>query len=221
MQGTAFTAKTKLTVGGQTVSFVFGTGNQIRENANKTQFLEDFAVQVQDASGHPVDNVQVTLAVHSATPAPLYAYAKGAWVLPMNASSWQQAISALCTNEDQNLNFVLDPGEDTNLDGTLEPGDVASVSPGTVTTALDSVSGIDGSAAFTIVYPEDHALWVKVKVTATATVKGTEATGSIYFWLPMLASYISSTTSSPPGLVSPYGFAIVCTNPNSRRVEMN
>jgi hypothetical protein len=206
VQGTAISASTNLTVGGQTVSFVFGTGNQLGENTSKTQFIEPYSVQALDSSGHALNNVTITLSVHSATPAPIFGYYKGFW--SQGAGVWVQTRTASCTNEDQNLNFVLDPGEDVNGDGVLWPGDVAAVSPGTVVTANN------GSADFTVVYPEDHAAWVRVKLTASATVQGTASTGSTYFDLPILAAYVNNLQVTPPGAISPYGIANSCANPN-------
>jgi hypothetical protein len=89
----------------------------------------------------------------------------------------------------------------------LDPGDIAATIPGAVIT--DST----GSANFSVIYPEDHALWVQSKLTATATVQGTESSTSATFWLPMLAKYINDVTASPPGAISPYGSANSCTNP--------
>ena len=85
---------------------------------------------------------------------------------------------------------------------------MAAVSPGVVTTDTT------GAANFNVQYPENYALWVTVRLTATATVTGTAASTSTSFLLPMLASYLSNTTASPPGYPSPFGLATVCTNPH-------
>jgi len=65
-----------------------------------------------------------------------------------------------------------------------------------------------------VTYPQDHALWVQSLLTATATVSGTETSTTSKFWLPMLAADITNTTVDPPGIVSPYGIATSCANPN-------
>jgi hypothetical protein len=57
-------------------------------------------------------------------------------------------------------------------------------------------------------------LWVQTTLTATATVQGTQSSTVSTFILPMLAIYLTTTTSTPPGYISPYGVANVCTNPN-------
>lgn len=219
--GTAISNTATLTVGGRTVFLSMGTGNKLRENDPKTVFIQDWTVQALDSSGAALTNTTINLTIHSAAPSPLLAYSKGGWVIAVNR--WVQTGTpglgtvtpiTSCPNEDANLNGVLDValGEDVsgqgNNNGVLDPGDIAAVQPGTVTT--DS----QGRADFTVVYPEDHAMWVQVKLTATATVQGTETSTSSVFVLPILAEYVTKTDSSPPGLLSPYGTATTCTDPN-------
>lgn len=214
-----------LTVGGQSVFLSLGTGNTISENDNKTQFIMPFTVQAIDASGNAVNNATITLAIHPV------AYGKGTYY--QSGSAWQQSGSStsataitVCPNEDLNQNGILDPGEDGdtltqaeinagwifnpdgNQNGKLDPGGVAATSAGTVTTANG------GTAEFNVTYPEDHALWVKVQLVASTTVQGTQSSTSTTFWLPILATDLTSTTTTPPGYPSPYGVANVCTNPN-------
>jgi hypothetical protein len=224
-------ATVHLTVGGQTVFLGLGTGEVISENADKTQFIMPFVVQAQDSGGNAVNGVPITLTIRSVQ------YAKGgyynfnsAWVqtgVPNPVTAYTTApLPAIteCPNEDLNNNGILDPGEDTsgtgNGNGKLDPGNVAAVSPGTVTTAATTITNgsstttVNGSAALTVTYPEDHANWVQVVLTASATVSGTETSTTSTFWLPILASYLTTVTSSPPGFDSPYGTATMCTNPN-------
>jgi hypothetical protein len=78
------------------------------------------------------------------------------------------------------------------------------VSPGSVTT--DST----GSGSLTVTYPEDHALWVQVLLTASTSVTGTQASTTSKFWLPMLAAYITNIDQSPPGTIGPYGTNANC-----------
>ena len=223
IQNTAITAQTTLTVGGQAVFLSLGTGNTIIIYS-PTQFLMPFTVQAVDASGNPVQNLLITFSVRS------LGYAKGAWV---KGSPWVQTISTLssdpdvfqlsgingCQTEDTNGNGVLDPGEDYNGNHVLDPGSVANTAVLTGTyggTALNqsTTTGSDGSAGVSVLYPQDHAAWVAVEVTASATVQGTQSSTSTKFWLPMLAADIATATVSPPGQVSPYGVASTCLNPN-------
>jgi hypothetical protein len=214
VQSTGLNKSATLTVGGQTVFLSLGTGAVIGENAAKTQFQMPWVVQAVDSSGNPVNNVTVTLAIHSSS-APDTAYGKGSYVVC--GSGWSQYNTTAtcptngpvwCNNEDLQLTGVYEASEDTNNNGKLDPGDVAVATPGTVTTA------VDGSSDFLVEYPEDHALWVRTTLTATATVQGTQSSTEATFVLPMLATYLTNTTASPPGYVSPYGVAALCTNPN-------
>jgi len=233
VQGTSIETSTSLTVGGQTVFLSLGTGDKITEQNNQTQFVLTYAVQALDASGNAITGVPVSITIHSfpyadvppsdigadgSAPFGFAAYGKGAWAAigtqaaaqcnGISGTAWCQIIAATCFNEDVNgSGILLSPSEDINGNGKLDPGDVASVTPGTVTT--DST----GTATFSVVYPEDHAGWVQVLLTASATVSGTQSSTSTKFWLPILASYAAGT-ASPPGAVSPYGGANTCTDPN-------
>ena len=208
--GTSVPAVTAtLTVGGRTVFLVFGTGVTIGENSTATQFILPYVVQATDSDGNPQQGVNITLAVVSnptASGGP--AYFKGFWSQTNTSAPWVQTINASCANEDVNGNGVLDPGEDTNHNGRLDPGNVANVVPSTVTT--DST----GSATFNIYYPEDHAAWVVVQLTATTLVQGTQNSTTATFTLPMKASYIAPSSTDVPGAISPYGTANSCANPN-------
>jgi len=203
VQGTAVTGSTTLTVGGQTVFLSLGTGVTMTENANKTQFIMPWVVQAVDSAGNAVNNINITLTLHSTY------YNKGTWVAGSSAWVWTPTIAAPgCANEDVDLNGVLIPAEDTNGNVKLDPGDVALTNPGAVTT------GTDGSATFDVQYPEDHGLWVTVRLTASATVQGTQTSTSATFQLPMLATYVNNIQQDIPGRISPYGTANTCANPN-------
>jgi hypothetical protein len=194
----------KLTVGGQAVFLSLGTGNKISEDTNQTKFIQPWVVQAIDSAGNAVAGVSITLTVHSTR------YFKGIWkVLDTDTTKWSQLITVggTCLNEDVNHNGQYIKSADTNNNGTLEPGDIALSAPGSVTT------GVDGSASFTVNYPEDHAEWVEVKLTASTIVAGTESSTSQIYVLPILGKYPSDTSANPPGVVSPYGINI-CTIAN-------
>jgi len=232
-----------ITVGGQTVFLSLGTGNTITQlpagcgssGTLCTQFSMPFSVLAVDSGGNPVPGVSVTLTVHSLPPpasdqnntgalatntiATGAGYAKGCWV--WGGSAWVQSggngtvclnqpITALtyCLNEDVLGTGIYDAADDANGNGRLDPGDVATVSPGSITT--DST----GSGQVTVVYPQDHAQWVQVVLTATASVNGTQSSTTSTFWLPILATDVTSQTVTPPGVTSPYGIATQCANPN-------
>ena len=70
----AVTDSATLTVGGQTVFLSLGTGVKLTENASDTQFSMPWVLQAVDSAGNPVNNVPVTLTIHSV------AYYKGSWL---------------------------------------------------------------------------------------------------------------------------------------------
>ena len=153
-----------------------------------------------DASGNGVPDADVTISINPV------AYYKG--VRAWDGSLWSVVDSGAgaCANEDVNENGILDAGEDTNGNGKLDPGNVVAA-PSTVTT------GSDGSFEFDLVYAEDYADWVAVKLTAATEVSGTEATHTVNFTLPVSAADINVQTVAPPGPTSLYGTAAVCTDP--------
>lgn len=223
VQNTAITAQTTLTVGGQAVFLSLGTGNTIAIYS-PTQFLMPFTVNAVDASGNPVPNLAITFSVRS------LGYAKGVWT---RGAPWSLSPSTAltdpdlftlggaigCQSEDTNGNGVLDAGEDYNGNSVLDPGSVANTAQlqgtfGGVTLNQSSTTGADGTAGVSILYPQDHAAWVAVELTASATVQGTQSSTMTKFWLPMLAADIASATVSPPGQVSPYGVAATCIDKN-------
>ncbi len=226
----AITSSVTLTVGGQTVFLSLGTGNTITPlpatGPPYTQYSEPFAIQALDSAGNPVVGATVTLTVVSLPPtgataptAPNFntttsyaAYRKGYWYTgtdPISgdvcaATGWCQLVNADCLNEDLLGTGIYNSSEDVNGNGKLDPGNVATVTPGSVTT--DST----GSAFVAVVYPQDHAEWVQVVLTATASVTGTQTSTTSTFWLPILASDINNAEVRPPGAISPYGTNVNC-----------
>ncbi len=200
--GSALTpVTTTLTVGGQSVFLTLGTGNTIL-NLNDTQYALPYVVQAIDTAGNGVANVSITLTVTSLE------YMKG--VLAPGVELYFVQPSAVCPTEDVNFNAILDNGEDFNNNGKLDPGGVAIADPGTVVSAAPGA--VDdagkklptGSAPFEVVYPKDHANWVKVRLTATTRVAGTETSVSSDFYLTAARDDMKITVS-PPGAISPYG----------------
>jgi Bacterial Ig-like domain (group 1) len=208
----AISATTKMTVGGQALFLSLGTGNKVIDTINNAEFAKDWSVRAVDAQGVVVPNVTITFGVRSLQ------YGKGIWTVPQGATSWVQTVRATCANEDVNGTGILggaqDPTtlcyqEDTNCNGRLDPGSVATISPST------GVTDATGLLQARVFWPRDHCDWVKVQISATAIVQGTEAqsaTADVY--LDCLASDITNTTASPPGQTSPYGVQNTCTDPN-------
>ncbi|GAB4088630.1 hypothetical protein GCM10028785_12990 [Hydrogenophaga soli] len=206
----AVNATATLTVSGKALFIKIGFGNTVQVY-NASTYSMPFSVYVTDASGAAVANQTVTLSQTAMPQGDGSAYYKGSLSWSAVSSVWVQSITASCLNEDLNLNGVLDSGEDTavgiaNNDGKLTPGGVASLAPSSVTT--DS----NGIATFNLLYGKNLAWWAKVKITARATVAGTESVQTLPFLLPVLTADVTSQSTTPPNLVSPFGTSAVCTN---------
>jgi hypothetical protein len=215
--GTTVTSTTSLTVGGQSVFLSLGTGNVVGQGPNtNTQYSYPFSVQAIDSAGAGVNNVTVTFTVTS------LGYAKGTQSYNTPPGEWQPNYSTSaadpdafnlsgfsgCLSEDVAGNGILTPAEDYNGNGKLDPGLVVSTDVASATTANG------GTASVNLIYPKDHANWVAVKLTATATVSGNQSSTSTSFLLKGLASDYTSATVAPPGELSPYGSATTCRDPN-------
>jgi hypothetical protein len=187
-----------LTVGRLAVSISLGTGNTIEE-PNAATYKRVYAVSVLDSNGNAVPGVAVSMSIYSLT------YNKG--FRTPTATGWTTTVTATCADEDSNRNFVLDPGEDFNGDTFLTVGPIASVT-GSVTT--DS----KGQATVDVIYPQDWAYYLRVRLSAKTTVQGTEFARSVDFTLDGSATDFNDPKIAPPGTQSPAGIAAVCTDPN-------
>lgn len=176
-----------LTVARQALRLAIGTGNEIVE-PDSVRYLKEYVAIVTDANGAPVENANIEL---SALPV---GYQKGRYE-PTVDDKW--ALTPLspvfCAAEDANRNGQLDPGEDTNNNMKLEPTNSAATSASSV------ISGSDGSASFSLLYPQSHCNWVQVELTATVRVGGSESVETSRFFLSCLASDLDDTDITPPG----------------------
>ena len=174
----------------------------------------------------PVANRWVQNIALASTEAYQFNTATGAWGLL--APTAQPS----CPNEDVNRNGIREAGafdatvaaptlaargEDMNWNGSLDPRK-ADVAVSVVGSATTDASGL---AIVQIEYGKNLASWVDFVVTVSATgISGTEAraqySGLLYGVgnLPYLAKDITDKTVPPAFVVSPYGRASVCTNPN-------
>lgn len=204
VQGTApvVTSFATLTVGGQAIFLSLGTGNTI-VSENAAQYSIEYAVQALDAQSNALANASIVASSVSIE------YVKGQRV--WNGTIWTTVPStptATCPGEDVNFNGILDGGEDFNGNGKLDPGNVASVTPGT------GLTNSAGTLLIKVVYPKDHAYYVKVRLVATATVQGTQSSTTTTFLLPGAADDFNSQSKAPPGPISPFGTGTTCANPN-------
>ncbi len=200
-----------LTVNQGALRIGFGMSTKIQSSSNNAGYIYPGIVYVADSSGQAVVGAVVTIAVD------ITHYDKGSWGLsdPLDPTSpivrvssitgSQVVVDMACINEDTNRNGAIDSGEDLDNDGTLDPNATVVVSSPSGT--LPVITGVDGSADFTINYPKDYAGWTQVRITANTSVGGSEGSHSIKLALPMSAD----DATSPPGAPdSPHGVNI-CT----------
>ncbi len=194
-------AAARLTVTKKSLFISAGSGN-VLDGADSSTYRKAYAVFVTDAAGNPVPDVIITAAAW-----PRYYY-KGYLEYSTAASSWVVAQHVECKNEDneRDRNGILDPGEDVNANDHLDPGIPLNLSTGGKT---DS----SGTTTVTLTYPRDRANWLDVELTIRGNSSGTEATYVGYTLLPGLSSDFNRQDVSPPGVISPYGQANVCSNP--------
>ena len=203
---TEINAITTLTVNGQALFITFGLGNNI-SSLDETTYSKAFSVYVTDANGVAVTLQPLTL---SAIPEDYFkgtltygdvpGYVSTAW-------GYSGGTATKCVNEDRNLDGILDLNEDRNTDEKLTPGNITIVAPGTV------ITDTFGRATFALQYGKQFAPWANMRITARATVAGTESRQSILFDLVGLESDFTAT-KPPVGVTSPFGSSTSCTNPN-------
>ncbi|MCG5496884.1 Ig-like domain-containing protein [Ectothiorhodospira variabilis] len=202
-----------LTVAGQPLFITLGTGNTTL-GPDETKYYKPYTVLVTDVNGSPVRNKTVTIGVHS------IAYRKGKYRLPNtefadpndpdqpfeNPFLWFRDISARCEAEDHGSDGIFDESADDNNDGMITPGNIATLSAQSVRTD-DS-----GFADFEVRYPKNYAGWVRVELTARASVQGTESVERARFWLPIPSDDIDDFEVEPPGIESPFGLSGTCAD---------
>ncbi|MEO5843206.1 MAG: Ig-like domain-containing protein [Caldimonas sp.] len=220
VSGTAISGTTNLSVNQSALFIALGTGNTIT-NIDDQTYRKDWVVYVTDSNGIAVPNITLTIKV-----LPLL-YGKGFLVFDTVAGSWLRSAGSIdCVNEDDggtpfNLanayNGVLDPGEDRNGDGRLQPGNVISVTAAGGTTGTSTgtfTTDGTGRATISLIYAESYVPWVKVRLSASAVVTGTESSTQSDFYVTGAASDFTSKTVAPAGVVSPFGTVADCSNPN-------
>jgi hypothetical protein len=200
----AASARTALTVNKKALSIQFGTGNTLVEFSSAV-LQQDFAVFVSDSAGNPVKDVTISGAAWPThyrkgnlkwDPQSPIGVIPGIYKVDMNNAT-------LCANEDVQRKGLYDAAFDLNRNGVLDPGIPLSVSASGKTDAL-------GLATISLRYPRDRANWVRVELTVTGTVAGTEALARSAFWLAGVAADYTEYYVSPPGRESVYGSARDC-----------
>jgi hypothetical protein len=227
----SITDEVLLTVAQRELFIKLGTGNTIQE-PNEAQYKVQYVVQVTDSNGAGVAGVPVTLSMLSQRYLKGYRVAgANTWgtcyttVTPGQTASTKdpssgavtfcnsdegtgKAGSAGCTDEDTNRNGILDtvPFEDANGSGQLEAGNIATVSPGSITTDANGFALVD------VFYPQQYAYYLWVAIEGRTSVQGTEFANSLTFLLEGSAEDFSDLTKGPPGPKSPFGECTICTD---------
>ncbi len=200
---------TTMTVTQSALFIGLGTGNTIT-NVDAQTYKKDWVVYVTDSNGVAVANKDLTIKVLPVE------YRKGFLVFADGGWSYDLPTLKTCANEDTNYNGVLDPGEDFNGSGNLQPGNIVLVT--TTQTPNAAASGIartdsTGRATISLLYAESYVPWIKVRLSAQATVSGTESSTSQEFYVSGLASDFTSASNPPAGTTSPFGVN-ACNVPN-------
>lgn len=201
VEGTLISETVNLTVADRSLHIRFGTGNTIEETDDDTSYIKRYSLFVTDAAGTGVPNATVNLGIRSTH------YLKGQ--LAPGTETWGYAAGSplVCDSEDLNEDGIND-NEDLNGDGELTPGNVAVIMPGSITTDEN------GRASFSVEYPQNYAWWVAARITAIATVAGTESRSHAIFDFPASADDMK-VDGTPPNVVSPFGIdTTTCTNPD-------
>lgn len=208
-----------LTVAEQQVFISLGTGNDVLE-PNQAAYRLPYVALVTDINGNPVADVDLDISVIPV------AYATGCYKdadadsttcgtragTTNQVGNFTHIVTRRCLNEDVNRNAILDAGEDLNQDGQLTPGNVATVLVADGTSE-GFRSDADGTVRFDIFYPQEKANWVSVRLSAQASVAGTETTTSTELVLSGVASDFAGP-DQPPGNPSPFGeFDGQCVQP--------
>ena len=200
-----------LTVAQRELFMSIGTGNSIFE-PNTAQYRVEFIVQVSDSQGNGVEGVSVQVGILSD------AYYKGFWAFDLLLGAWRRfPMAGPCADEDSipptDRNGILDPGEDFNNSGFIEAGNIATAVPQTGSNGT-FISDTGGFGVVDVLYPQDHATWVDVTLTATTSVQGTEFASSSSFNLIINGDDVDDENEAPPGASSPFGVLAGCGNTN-------
>ena len=202
-----------LTVSGEPLGVAIGTNGTII--VKTLTYIKQFVVTVVDSAGNPKADATVVASLDLPT------YRKGSYALVTSGTTtrWGQFQTAACANEDTNRNGALDSGEDFNGDGVLWPrkADVTvSLINASGAQVTSTTTAADGTAVLQVEYAQDHASWVDALITVAASgISGSEGRASYLLApVPVDATAITTITSAPAFVVSPYGIGSSCASPN-------
>ena len=188
----AISGRASLTVNQAALFIALGTGNVVA-NVDPQTYRKDWVAYVTDSNGIAVNAATLSF---KAIPTH-YRTGRLAYDALVKAHVYVWPIYE-CRNEDANTNGSLESGEDDNGDGVLWPGNVIAVSPGNSQTS-------NGLTTIALTYAESYVPWVRLRLTVSATVAGTESRTNAEFVVPGDAGDFTDQAKPPAGLVSPYG----------------
>jgi hypothetical protein len=196
---TAGTTPVEVASPSSAVSVAIGSGDTIETTAKEIKYAYRYAVTVSDANGKPVVGAKVTMRV---VPTGFF---KGRWVDGADDKRVQQ-VAAFCPTEDLNENEILDAGEDTNGDGDITPqkAEVVAVIEGT------DITDNQGIVFVRIEWNKSHASWLTYRLTASASVQGSEGSRIYDTGAGWVAGDESKDTSA--FVFSPYGVSSSCSD---------
>lgn len=191
----------RLTVTSEPLGVTIGTNELII--VNELTYVKKFVVSVSDSAGVAKPDVNLVVSLD------LPNYRKGFYT--PGTTKWIKTENARCANEDTNRNGVLETGEDVNGDNQIWPR-----KPDVIVSLLQSKTRSDGTAELQITYAKDHGTWVDALITVSASgVSGTEGRATyLVAPIPVDAASLNAVTITPAYVVSPYGIAASCSNPN-------
>ncbi|MGI9308755.1 MAG: hypothetical protein ACR2P6_05805 [Gammaproteobacteria bacterium] len=222
------TAQITLTVAGEGIEFVLGTGNTIYE-IDDTRYGTPWSVILTDAVNGPVTNQIVQIK------APSVSFDKGFYFWNALAAnpSWAELLTENnCPDEDSGVynlagarNGFLDANEDFNGNGVIDAGNVVAIIAKPCAEVLGNeaadpflTTDDSGTASFCVVYQQSHAGWVDIMLEAYTSVAGTEFLKTAQFELDRYAPDFNDSSVAPPGYnadgwrSSPYGSLPGCDN---------
>ena len=182
-----------IVIGGTAGSIAISGSTEIESLANETLYKSVYTVLVTDANGNPVPNTNVTLNIWPSH------YFLGIREAEATYQDWPEGSGIVAQpNEDINKNIILDLGEDIGPmgvgDGQLTPHNSdAGAIPRTITT------NSEGYASFDHLFGKDFGHWLKVELTASAVVQGSETTTIKTFVLPIKQGDEDKLGPSPYG----------------------
>ena len=209
-----------LTVSAEPLGVTIGTNALII--VKTLTYVKQYVVTVVDSAGNPKADVTIVASID------LPNYRKGHYT---SGTTWAKAgalasgDAAICANEDQNRNGVLDGDDDTTNNGLTGNGDgqlwprkpdvTVSLLNASGTQVTSTTTGANGTAILQIEYAQDHGSWVDALITVAASgVSGSEGRASYLIApVPVPITDLTNVAQPPAYVVSPYGTGSLCKSP--------